>query len=318
MKKTVLITGGSGLVGSAINDCIKHDNILQDWADWIFIGSNDYDLRNYEQTTECFNKYKPTHVIHLAARVGGLFSNMKYKVEFYRDNIRINDNVMENCKIHHVEKLISCLSTCIFPDNTKYPIDENMIHSGPPHPSNQGYAYAKRMIDIMNHNYNDEYGCNFTSVIPTNIFGAYDNFSLENGHVIPNLIHKCYLAKRDNKQFIIEGSGKPLRQFIYNKDLAKLIIWTLQNYKDIDPIILSVDENDEISIHDVSYEIAHIFGLSDDRIIFNTKSADGQYKKTASNKKLRQYLPTFSFTPFDIALKETCHWFIENYEQLRK
>jgi GDP-L-fucose synthase len=108
--------------------------------------------------------------------VGGLFRNLKYKVEFYRENVLINDNVMECCKEFGVVKLVSCLSTCIFPDKTTYPIDETMVHNGPPHDSNCGYAYAKRMIDVMNKCYNDEYGCNFTSIIPTNIYGPHDNF----------------------------------------------------------------------------------------------------------------------------------------------
>lgn len=108
--------------------------------------------------------------------VGGLFRNLKYKVEFYRENILINDNVMECCKDFKVEKLVSFLSTCIFPDDTTYPIDETMVHSGPPHSSNAGYAYAKRMIDVMNKCYNEEYGCNFTSIIPTNIYGPHDNY----------------------------------------------------------------------------------------------------------------------------------------------
>ena len=108
--------------------------------------------------------------------VGGLFRNLKYKVEFYRENILINDNVMECCKDFKVEKLVSFLSTCIFPDKTTYPIDETMVHSGPPHSSNAGYAYAKRMIDVMNKCYNEEYGCNFTSIIPTNIYGPHDNY----------------------------------------------------------------------------------------------------------------------------------------------
>lgn len=165
-----------------------------------------------------FERVKPTHVIHLAAMVGGLFRNLKYKVEFYRENVLINDNVMECCREYNVVKLVSCLSTCIFPDKTTYPIDEDMVHNGHPHSSNAGYAYAKRMIDVMNKCYNEEYGCNYTSIIPTNIYGPHDNFrydfillrfsfalqvlhsfSIEDGHVIPGLIHKCYLAKKNGR-----------------------------------------------------------------------------------------------------------------------
>merc|ERR1712051_868305 len=143
-----------------------------------------------------FEKHKPTHCIHLAAKVGGLFHNMRKKVDFYRENTLINDNVMECCRIYGVKKLVSCLSTCIFPDKTTYPIDETMVHNGPPHNSNYGYSYAKRMIDVMNKGYNQQHGCKFTSVIPTNVFGPHDNFNVQQGHVIPGLINKAYEAKK--------------------------------------------------------------------------------------------------------------------------
>merc|ERR1712224_845660 len=136
-------------------------------------------------------------VIHLAAKVGGLFANMSQKVEFYRENTLMNDNIMECCRIHKVKKLVSCLSTCIFPDKTTYPIDETMVHNGAPHDSNIGYSYAKRMIDVLNRCYNEQYGCNFTSIVPTNIYGPNDNFNLKSSHVIPGLIHKCLIAKNE-------------------------------------------------------------------------------------------------------------------------
>jgi len=142
-----------------------------------------------------------------------------------------------------VAKLVSCLSTCIFPDKVEYPLTEEKVHLGPPHSSNVGYALAKRMIDTLNHCYNEEYGCNFTSIIPTNVYGKHDNFSIESGHVLPGLIHKAYKAKRDKTPFVIWGSGKPLRQFIYNVDLGELIVWALREYTEIDPIILSVGED---------------------------------------------------------------------------
>lgn len=130
-----------------------------------------------------------------------------------------------------------------------------MVHSGPPHDSNFGYAYAKRMIDIQNKAYHEQYGCNFTSVIPTNVFGPHDNYSLEDSHVIPGLIHKCLLAKQAGTPFVVSGTGKPLRQFIYSRDLARLFIWVLREYPEIDPIILSVGEKDEVSIKQVAESI---------------------------------------------------------------
>lgn len=219
----VLVTGGTGLVGKAIEAVVKADPECVDDT-WFFASSKDADLRDREQTRALFERVKPTHVIHLAAMVGGLFRNMKYKVEFYRENVLINDNVMECSRLFGVSKLVSCLSTCVFPDKTAYPIDETMIHNGPPHTSNEGYAYAKRMIDVLNRCYAEEYGSNFTSIIPTNIYGPEDNFSIDDGHVIPGLIHKCYLAMKANTDLTIWGSGRPLRQFIYSRDLAALTV----------------------------------------------------------------------------------------------
>jgi len=238
-------------------------------------------------------------------------------VDFYRENTLINDNVMENCRIHGVKKLVSCLSTCIFPDKTPYPIDETMVHNGPPHNSNLGYSVAKRMIDTMNHCYKDQYDSNFTSIIPTNIYGPHDNFSIEDGHVIPGLIHKCYMAKRDGTDFVIWGSGSPLRQFIYSNDLAKLTVWTLRKYDSIEPIILSVDEAAEVSIKEVAEMVKNAMDFQGN-LVCDTTKADGQHKKTASNAKLRKYLPDFQFTPIEEGIKKSVEWFVTNYETVRK
>lgn len=315
MSKIVLVTGGSGLIGQGIRMFINQN--IQD-EKYVFLSSKDCDLTKYEETKNIFIKYQPVYVIHLAAKVGGLYANMKYPVEFYRNNVLMNDNIMQLCKEFKVEKLISCLSTCIFPDKTSYPIDENMIHDGPPHNSNESYSYAKRMIDVMNRSYNREYNCNFTSIIPTNVYGPYDNFHLDDGHVLPALIHKAYIAKKNNTEFVIYGSGRPLRQFIYNKDIGELIIYILKNYEETDPIILSVDEEEEVSIKDVAYIIADAFDIPFYKIVFDTTKSDGQYKKTATNKKLRKLLPDYKFTYLKNGIYETCKWFKENYNISRK
>ena len=157
-RTVVLVTAGSGLVGAAIREYIEETGGEEEW---VFLSSKDGDLRSREATEAIFQKHSPTHVIHLAAKVGGLFANMAQKVEFFRENILINDNIMECCRIYKVDKLVSFLSTCIFPDKTTYPINETMLHNGPPHPSNEGYAYAKRLIDTMNRAYAEEYGCEY-------------------------------------------------------------------------------------------------------------------------------------------------------------
>ncbi|XP_030075793.1 GDP-L-fucose synthase [Microcaecilia unicolor] len=314
--KRILVTGGSGLVGKAIERVVTDGEGRPD-EEWIFVASKDADLTNAADTKALFEKHKPTHVIHLAAMVGGLFRNMKYNLDFWRKNVHINDNVLHSAYENGVQKVVSCLSTCIFPDKTTYPIDETMIHNGPPHNSNFGYSYAKRMIDVQNRAYFQQHGCRYTAVIPTNVFGPHDNFNIDDGHVLPGLIHKVYLAKQNGTALTIWGTGNPRRQFIYSLDLARLFIWVLREYNEVDPIILSVGEEDEVSIKDAAEAIVEAMDFKG-KLLFDSTKSDGQFKKTASNSKLRKYLPDFKFTPFKQAVQETCSWFNMNYASARK
>jgi len=310
--KTILVTGGTGLVGSAIRS-ISSNYVYK----FIFLSSKDCDLTSYSSTLYTFTTYNPDYVIHLAACVGGLFKNMAYKVDMYEKNILINLNVLKVCHEIKVKKLVSCLSTCIFPDKTSYPINESMLHDGPPHPSNDAYAYAKRMLEVQSKAYQEQYADNFICIIPTNIYGPHDNFHLKDSHVIPGLIHKCYLAKKENKPFIVAGSGAPLRQFIYSEDLAILILWTLENYHDKESIILSVPENDEKSINYVATCIAREFNY-ENNMEFDINKPDGQYKKTADNSKLMNLIKSFNFTPIEEGIAKSVNWFVNNYNVCRK
>lgn len=322
MTKTVLVTGGTGLVGKAIERVISENNPNKDV--FYFAGSKDGDLTIQSDTKALFDKVKPTHVIHLAAMVGGLFHNMNNNLDFLRKNLQINDNVLQTAYEHKCVKVVSCLSTCIFPDKTTYPIDETMVHNGPPHPSNFGYSYAKRLIDVQNRAYFEKNGSMFTSVVPCNIFGSHDNYKPEVSHVIPGMIYRMHqlinedtTQKEEDKVFTVFGSGKPLRQFIYSLDLAKLMLWVLEEYNQVDPIILSVDESDEVTIAQVAESIAKAFNFKG-KIVCDTSKADGQYKKTASNKKLRQLYPDFKFSNFEESIHDSVKWFIENFESARK
>ena len=307
-----MVTGGSGLVGSALKKISKKYDY-----DYIFLSSKDGDLCDLEQTKLLFEKHKPDYVIHLAACVGGLFKNMNEKVKMFEDNVLINFNVIKCSHDYKVKKLISCLSTCIFPDKTTYPINESMLHNGPPHHSNDAYAYAKRMLEIHSKTYQDRYNDNFICVIPTNIYGPNDNFNIQDAHVIPALIHKCFLAKKENKPFIVYGSGKPLRQFIYSEDLADLFMWTLENYNKKDSLILSVSEQEEVSIKKVANEISKAFDYNS-MMTFDTTFSDGQFKKTADNSNLIKLIGKYNFTSIENGIKSSVDWFINNYETCRK
>ena len=309
----ILITGGSGLVGYGLKQIISNDNPNE----FIFLSSKDCDLTNLEQTQKMFQNIKPDYVIHLAAFVGGLFRNMNYKVDMYEKNTIMNYNVLKCCHDFDVKKVVSCLSTCIFPDKTSYPINEDMLHNGPPHSSNDAYVYSKRMLEIHSKAYREQYKDNFICVIPTNIYGENDNYSLEDGHVIPALIHKCYLAKEKGEKFVVRGTGKPLRQFIYAQDLAKLMMWVLESYDDTESIILSVSEEDEVSIKDIATLIAKEFEY-EHMMEFDSSYSDGQFKKTADNSKLMKLNPDFQFTKMKEGIKYSVKWFINHFEECRK
>lgn len=145
------------------------------------------------------------------------------------------------------------LSTCIYPDDVEYPLSEDKIHAGPPHSSNYGYAYAKRMLEVQSRTYRHQYGCNFITAIPNNLFGECDNYHLEDSHVIPAIIHKMYLANKNNTDVELWGDGSPLREFTYSYDLASILLFLLENYNDEGPI--NVGNTIEISIKSAAEKI---------------------------------------------------------------
>jgi GDP-L-fucose synthase len=303
MENKILITGGNGLVGSEF----KGDQYFKP-------SSKEYDLTDRDQTYRLMLK-EFDGVIHCAAKVGGLGSNMNYKGEFFYNNIMMNTNVIEGARLSKVKNLVAFLSTCVFPDNVEYPLTEKKIHLGPPHFSNDAYAYAKRMADVQIRAYKEQYGLNYKTVIPSNIYGPNDNYDLINGHVLPSLIHKCYLARENKTPLTIWGSGKPLREFIFSRDVAKLTEWVLHNYNENEPIILSTSE--EVSINDVVGIIVELMNFKGD-VIFDSSKPDGQFRKPSDNSKIKNYLPEFQFTPLYTGLKETIEYFEKNYNLVRK
>jgi GDP-L-fucose synthase len=300
MKK--IITGGTGLVGSAFKDGTK-------------LSSKHYNLISEVQTRKMFMDHKPGVVVHTAATVGGVGANMNYPADFFYNNIMMNTNVINEAYIFGVKKLVCFLSTCVFPDNVEYPLDETKIHKGEPHFSNAAYAYAKRMADVQIQAYNKQYGTKYFCVIPTNIYGPNDNFDLENGHVIPMLIHKCYLAKKNNTAFEVWGSGKPLREFVFSEDVANIIDLLLENYDGTDPVIISNPK--EYSIKEVVDLIVQYMEFKGE-VKWLTDKPDGQFRKPSSNQRLIDIIGNYNFIPLEIGLKETIDWFNENYETIRK
>ena len=298
---TKVITGGTGLIGSAFNEGIKL--------------TSKRDLRDYDKAKFAISMYKPDVVVHCAAKVGGVGANMQFPADFFMDNIRMNTNVIQACQELKIPKLVSFLSTCVFPDKVEYPLDETKIELGPPHSSNFAYAYAKRMADVQIRAFNQQYGTQYFSVIPCNIYGPSDNYSLEVGHVIPMLIHKCYLAKKNRKTFEVWGDGTPLREFVYSKDVANIVDLLIQKYTGTEPVIIS--NPTEYSIKQVVDLIVQHMGFKG-KVKWLTEKPNGQYRKPSSNAKLLSIIGEYEFTTLEKGLKESIEWFILNYPKVRK
>ena len=215
-----------------------------------------------------------------------------------------------------MNKFIGFLSTCIFPDNLGKAYHEDDLHLGPPHDSNFAYAYAKRMLDVQVRAYNNQYGLKYFNVIPTNIYGPNDNFNIENGHVIPGLIHKVYLAKKNNTPLIVYGSGIAKREFIFSKDVSNICLKLLKKYQDDKPVIIS-NSSEEISIDQIVNLIVEISNFKGEVIYDKTKS-DGQLIKKTNNEKLLSVIGDYSFTPIEDGLQQTIEWFFNNYEKAKK
>ena len=316
----ILVTGGKGMVGNYINNIVSNQYKNHTL---IFLSRSDCDLINREAVIQYFNKKDIDYIIHLAASVGGLYKNMDNNIKIFSDNIKINENVLEACHLNNIRRGIFCLSSCVYPANpSKFPMDETMIHESPPHPSNEGYSYAKRMLEMQTRQYNKKYGYEFICVTPVNLYGKYDNFNLRDGHFIPMIMHRFYkeLSYRHYNpggNFEAFGTGTPLRQFLYAGDFAEIILQLLFNYNGSERNIICCDNN-EWTIKDIVYKLADVMKIPREEVKWLTEMSDGCMRKTVTNKKLKYIFNDFNFTNIDEGLEITYNWFKENYEITRK
>ena len=207
------------------------------------------------------------------------------------------------------------MSTCVYPDKAVYPLTEDQVHLGPPHVSNFGYAYAKRMLDIQSKALRKQYGCNFICAVPNNLYGPHDNFDLENGHVIPAIIRKIWESKKYGKNPVFWGSGYPLREFTYADDMANILIFLLDKYSGELPI--NIGNTGEISIKNVVEIICDILEYHGP-VVWDDEKPDGQHRKPSCNKKLISLgWKKEDYTPLKDGLRWTCKWFVDNYPNIR-
>lgn len=302
----ILVTGGHGLIGSAIRDVgLKNAT---------FLSSKDCDLTNIKDVERLFFLNSFDAVIHLAGKVGGVKSNMTYPATFFEDNIVINYNVIKCARMFGVERVVSALSTCIFPDKTEYPLKEEYLHNGPPHNSNYAYAHAKRMIEVQSRAYREQYGLNYTCVVPTNVYGPHDNYHSQDSHVIPGLIRRAHECNESGYDFTIWGSGKPQRDFIFSHDMARLIIRVLDEYNDPEPINLATGI--EVSINDVANMIiSHYPNIKE--VKHDISGPEGQFKKPVDITKLKSVFGDFKLTSLEDGIRHSVEWYNSNYPNVR-
>lgn len=298
----ILVTGGTGLVGSSF----KNYEVIR-------IGSKDYDLTKQQQVADMMKKYQPEKVIHLAARVGGVLGNMTFAGDYFRDNTLMNTFVLEEAKKIGASKVVSLLSTCIYPDQGPFPLQEKDLHYGPPHESNFSYAYSKRMLEVQSRAYRKQYGLNYICAIPNNLYGEHDNFEETYSHVVPALIRKMFFAKQKEENFVkLWGTGEALREFTYSKDIAKIIMLLLEDYNDEEAI--NIGNTQEISIKYLAELIKKEIGYEGE-IVWDTSMPTGQLKKPSDNSKFKELNPDFMYTDIKEGIAETCRWFNQAYKE---
>ncbi|ACV63607.1 NAD-dependent epimerase/dehydratase [Desulfofarcimen acetoxidans DSM 771] len=307
----IYIAGHRGLVGSALRRRLEElgcNNLL-------YRTGGELDLRNQQAVEEFFSVERPEYVFLAAAKVGGIYANNAYPAEFIYDNLTIQTNVIHASYRYGVKKLLFLGSSCIYPKFAPQPIKEEYLLTGELEPTNEPYAIAKIVGIKMCYAYNRQYGTNFISVMPTNLYGPSDNFNPESSHVLPALIKKFHDAKTENKREVeIWGTGQPKREFMYADDLADACVFLMNNYdyNDTCPFI-NIGTGKELTIKQLAEIVKNIIGFEGE-LKFNTDMPDGTPRKFLDSSKLRS-LGWQAKTALDDGIKKTYEWFVKNYER---
>mgnify|MGYP003113277185 CR=1 FL=1 len=292
----VLVTGGTGFLGK---------NLSLHMKDWVYLSSKDCDLTDYRDVMNTFQAYNPDAIVHLAARVGGIKDNVEHQADFCHLNNLMNINVLKVANDLNINRVLSCLSTCAFPDVLdKYPFTEDSLFDGKPAISNLSYGMTKRMLKVASDSYRAQYGRNYSTFCPSNLYGPFDSFNSINSHFIPAMISRMHSATI-GATVEFWGTGNPLRQQLYVKDLCEIIPILLEDHNTDIPLIVAPDEN--LSIRQ-TIEIFEKILKKHLKIKYNGK-LDGQYRKDGSNRKFKELLKSFEFTKIEKGLKKTYEWY---------
>jgi len=302
MTPGILITGGSGLVGT----------YLKDYVNGIFVSSKDYNLTIESEVIRMYEDYKPEVIIHLAARVGGIIDNINYPFEYLEDNILMNTFLLKYARLYKVKKFLGILSSCIYPDySDTYPLKESYLHKDLPNENNFGYGYAKRLlgvhIDIAK-----KQGLNYSYIIPSNLYGEFESGDLSRKHFVGALLDKIITANKNGDSSItLFGDGSPLRQFTYAKDLAEIIELIIKY--DIKEN-LNVSCNNNMSIDQMARLALKATNSEHLSIIYDESKPNGQYRKDIDTTNFKNIFPSFEFTDYIIGISKVYNKIKSRYE----
>ena len=301
----IYVAGSNGMVGSAIVRALK----AKGYINIVVKSSKELDLKNQQAVHDFFNQEQPEYVFLAAAKVGGIHANNSYPATFIYDNLMIQSNVIQAAYDFNVKKLLFLGSSCIYPKFAPQPIKEEYLLTGSLEPTNEAYAIAKIAGLKMCQFYKQQYGCNFISAMPTNLFGVNDNFNLENSHVLPALLRKFIEAKQNNKQEVtIWGSGTPMREFLFVDDLAEACLFLMENYNGIETVNIGTGE--DVSIKELAETIMKIVGF-EGSLIFDASKPDGAPRKLLDVSKINN-LGWKHQTSLENGIQKTLNWIQKN------
>ncbi len=302
----IYVAGHRGMVGSAIIRRLKAEG----YHNFVFRVSSELDLRNQDAVKSFFETEKPDYVFLAAAKVGGIHANNIYRAEFLYDNLMIQNNVIHQSYVHGVKKLLFLGSSCIYPKLAPQPLKEDYLLTGLLEPTNEPYAIAKITGIKMCEAYRSQYGCNFISVMPTNLYGPNDNYDLNNSHVLPALIRKFHEAKVNGKPSVeIWGTGSPKREFLHADDLADACYYLMLNYNE--PGLVNIGTGEDVTIKELALLIKEVVGYEGE-LTWNTSKPDGTPRKLMDVTKLKNAGWQYK-TGLKEGLERTYKEFAENF-----
>lgn len=298
MTGPLLVTGGSGLLGSAVRK-IRPDAI--------FLSRTDGDLRDCSVAQRLIEKIRPGQILHLAGLVGGVKANAANNSRFFEDNALINTAVLWAARSLGIQRLVSLLSSCAFPLFPDRPTTEDDLQAALPYDGNAGYGYAKRMLDLHTRLVAKEEGWKWTTLTPVTLYGPHDSFDPESGHVVGSLISRCWAAKTTGTPFVVWGSGRAVRQFVLVDDVAKIAVYAVQRNLDATTTIIAPDAG--ITIQTLAETIALVMGYAGP-IVFDRTQPEGVLVKRLQSSTFASRFPDSRFTSLRTGLEKTVRWFV--------